>query len=557
MDARLHKAAREGNMELLTSILEENNPPDLTLSLTPQKNTALHIAVAFSHEQIVWEMIDLEPSLISQPNSNGDTPLHIAAKAGNLSITKLLTTPLEEGVRRREAGAAALKMKNSDGYTPIHEALKKRHEQVAGRLLGFAGDIEAADDVSDAGESLFYLASEAGLSNFYISLMIGRDIFSTRGPNGQNPLHIAVITGNRAPHLIKGADDFGKTALHYASTIGYDDYYNGRKLILHYLIEAEPSLAYKSDKDGNYPLLIATIEAPFEAVEIILRYCPDSAELVNRSGQNALHLAVLNNRVSTLDSLIKRPEFKMLMNQADNGGNTPMHLATQHNYHKIVELLLKCKGLDLAATNRVGLTAMDICGYTTKQTPSIVTTLVATVTFAAAFAVPGGYKNDGVQEGMPVFIKNAALKTFLFSDTLAFCSSMAATILLVYASANPTDKHLSASALNTCAYIAAVAIPATITAFMTGIYVLTSKESFWLAVTSFILGCAVPLFVFFRVVHMKRRAEKENQRQKESEISREAQAALENHSGAPKDVPMGPSSPAPPNVDVPACENLV
>ncbi|XXG48807.1 hypothetical protein AAC387_Pa02g3153 [Persea americana] len=614
MDARLHKAAREGNMELLTSILEENNPPDLTLSLTPQKNTALHIAVAFSHEQIVWEMIDLEPSLISQPNSNGDTPLHIAAKAGNLSITKLLTTPLEEGVRRREAGAAALKMKNSDGYTPIHEALKKRHEQVAGRLLGFAGDIEAADDVSDAGESLFYLASEAGLSNFYISLLSGRDIFSTRGPNGQNPLHIAVITGNQetvlclvgeAPHLIKGADDFGKTALHYASTIGYDDYDNGRKLILHYLIRAEPSLAYKSDKDGNYPLLIATIEAPFEAVEIILGYCPDSAELVNRSGQNALHLAVLNNRVSTLDSLIKRPEFKMLMNQADNGGNTPMHLATQHNYQKIVELLLKCKGLDLAATNRVGLTAMDICGYTTKQrlihdklkgcgarpsrklwremlhmppctnslapelvnsssdtkaiidTLSIVTTLVATVTFAAAFAVPGGYKNDGVQEGMPVFIKNAALKTFLFSDTLAFCSSMAATILLVYASANPTDKHLSASALNTCAYIAAVAIPATITAFMTGIYVLTSKESFWLAVTSFILGCAVPLFVFFRVVHMKRRAEKENQRQKESEISREAQAALENHSGAPKDVPMGPSSPAPPNVDVPACENLV
>eukprot|EP00268_Persea_americana_P002103 TRINITY_DN10622_c0_g1_i3.p1 TRINITY_DN10622_c0_g1~~TRINITY_DN10622_c0_g1_i3.p1 ORF type:complete len:253 (-),score=33.25 TRINITY_DN10622_c0_g1_i3:1506-2264(-) len=201
MDARLHKAAREGNMELLTSILEENNPPDLTLSLTPQKNTALHIAVAFSHEQIVWEMIDLEPSLISQPNSNGDTPLHIAAKAGNLSITKLLTTPLEEGVRRREAGAAALKMKNSDGYTPIHEALKKRHEQVAGRLLGFAGDIEAADDVSDAGESLFYLASEAGLSNFYISLMIGRDIFSTRGPNGQNPLHIAVITGNRGMFL--------------------------------------------------------------------------------------------------------------------------------------------------------------------------------------------------------------------------------------------------------------------------------------------------------------------------------------------------------------------
>ncbi|RWR73892.1 ankyrin repeat-containing protein [Cinnamomum micranthum f. kanehirae] len=173
------------------------------------------------------------------------------------------------------------------------------------------------------------------------------------------------------PNLIKEADDFGKTALHYASTIGcYDDdniWIQNRILILSLLMRTEPSLAYKSDNDGNYPLLIATIEAPFEAVEIILEHCPDSAELVDRRGRNALHLAVLKNRVSTLDSLIKRPEFKMLINQPDNDGNTPMHLATQHNYDKIVELLLTCKGLDLAATNKEGHTAMDICGYTTKQ----------------------------------------------------------------------------------------------------------------------------------------------------------------------------------------------
>ncbi|XXG54344.1 hypothetical protein AAC387_Pa03g2251 [Persea americana] len=57
----------------------------------------------------------------------------------------------------------------------------------------------------------------------------------------------------------------------------------------------------------------------------------------------------------------------MLINQPCYGGNTPMHLATQHNYHKIMELLLTCEGLNLAATNTEGLTAMDICGYTTKQ----------------------------------------------------------------------------------------------------------------------------------------------------------------------------------------------
>lgn len=109
--------------------------------------------------------------------------------------------------------------------------------------------------------------------------------------------------------------------------------------------------------------------------------------------------------------------------------------------------------------------------------------------------MPGGYRNDGPYEGKPVFIRKVALKVFLFSDTLAFCSSMAVTVLLVYASAMAEDGLLFKTVLKRCSYVSGVAVLATITAFITGVYVLVPKESLWLAIIPILLGCAVPLCV--------------------------------------------------------------
>ncbi|KAJ8627911.1 hypothetical protein MRB53_021218 [Persea americana] len=140
-----------------------------------------------------------------------------------------------------------------------------------------------------------------------------------------------------------------------------------RTEILTLLLEANPSLAYVPDKNGDCPLLIATTRGPFEVVKIILEHCPDSAELANKKEQNALHLAVIRKSEAVLQYLINRPQFKKLINEPNKEGNTPVHLATITNSNEIVDMLSNCEGVDLAVTNNQGLTAMDLCGYTAEQ----------------------------------------------------------------------------------------------------------------------------------------------------------------------------------------------
>ncbi|KAJ8627904.1 hypothetical protein MRB53_021211 [Persea americana] len=142
------------------------------------------------------------------------------------------------------------------------------------------------------------------------------------------------------------------------------------------------------------------------------------------------------------------------------------------------------------------------------QSLPIVTSLIATVTFVAAFTVPGGYSNNGPDEGMPAFIRKASLQAFVLLNTLAFCCSMVATVLLIYANTYPEDNFLISHVLKTSACISLVAVLATVSAFMTAVFALTSKECLWVAIVALFLGCTVPIILlsYPKLVELRRDA---------------------------------------------------
>ncbi|KAI8561156.1 hypothetical protein RHMOL_Rhmol04G0315600 [Rhododendron molle] len=64
----------------------------------------------------------------------------------------------------------------------------------------------------------------------------------------------------------------------------------------------------------------------------------------------------------------------------------------------------------------------------------IVASLIATITFAAAFAIPGGYdRNQGRDQGMAVLARAAAFKAILIINTIAMVCSVTSVFLCLVA----------------------------------------------------------------------------------------------------------------------------
>lgn len=79
-----------------------------------------------------------------------------------------------------------------------------------------------------------------------------------------------------------------------------------------------------------------------------------------------------------------------------------------------------------------------------SQMLGVVSVLVATVTFASAFTLPGGYYQNGTDSsngvaGAPLLAGSYAFDAFILSDTLAFICSCMATFSLVFAGVPAMD----------------------------------------------------------------------------------------------------------------------
>ncbi|KAH7842680.1 hypothetical protein Vadar_007987 [Vaccinium darrowii] len=104
------------------------------------------------------------------------------------------------------------------------------------------------------------------------------------------------------------------------------------------------------------------------------------------------------------------------------------------------------------------------------NTMSVVAALIATVTFTAALAMPGGYDSSGDAN----LVKKPALWAFILSDALAMCSSIAVVALLWRAMR--VEQDLQVVLNNACALLLRMAILGTLVAFMSENHVEFSKE---------------------------------------------------------------------------------
>ncbi|KDO40294.1 hypothetical protein CISIN_1g042220mg, partial [Citrus sinensis] len=239
----------------------------------------------------------------------------------------------------------------------------------------------------------------------------------------------------------------------------------------------DKSAACISDNDQKMTaLLLAAGRGHIRVVNEIISTCPDCCKQVDERGWNLLHFAMASSNLFQLHSRLRNRSVEMLINKQDVNGNTPLHV--------------------LAAVLQKEKTAVEE-GEIKELKPrhTIVATLIATVTFAAGFTLPGGYwGKEGPIPGTSILIKNAAFQAFVVSDVIAMVLSLSA-VFIHFLTSTKTLRQIW-FLFNVAHYSLMASMLAMVVAFVTGTYAMLAP-SVGLSVATCVLGLSFILVAFF------------------------------------------------------------
>ncbi|XVF05584.1 hypothetical protein REPUB_Repub05bG0185200 [Reevesia pubescens] len=459
-----------------------------------------------------------------------DTPLHSAARAGNLAVvTEILTCTAEDELKE------LLPKQNQSGETALYVAAEYGYVDLVKEMINYY-------DLVDAG-----IKARNGFDAFHIAAK-------------QGDLDILKVLLAVHPELAMTVDLSNTTALHTAATQGHIE-------IVKFLLEAGSSLATIARSNGKTALHSAARNGHVEVVKALLASEPGIASRTDKKGQTALHMAVKGQNLEVVEELI-RVDPPLMTNMVDTKGNTALHIATRKGRTLIVKLLLGYKETDTKAVNRSGETAFDTAEKTghpelasilqqhgvqsartikpatpnparelkqtvsdikhevhhqlehTRQTrkrvqgiakrlnkmhseglnnainsTTVVAVLIATVAFAAIFTVPGQYVDDpdniplGHSLGEANIAPKPAFIIFFIFDSIALFISLAVVVVQtsVVVIESKAKKQMMAI-INKLMWLACVLVSV---AFLALSFVVVGKEERWLAIGVTIIGTSI------------------------------------------------------------------
>uniref|UniRef100_A0A8R7VBC8 PGG domain-containing protein n=1 Tax=Triticum urartu TaxID=4572 RepID=A0A8R7VBC8_TRIUA len=276
--------------------------------------------------------------------------------------------------------------------------------------------------------------------------------------------------------------------------------------------------------------------------EKLLEHCPD-APYLEPDGSTLLHTAVSLDHPEFVEFVLRTPILRKLVNVQDHNGSTALHLAVRRCNPRVVTALLSHVDIDLTLLDDICNTAAwelskislnaktlnwnEVAMLMSKAKPhdapvlhnlhirvkrrttdasrqdaksltqtytsntSLVAILIATITFAAAFTLPGGYSNDAGSEGLPIMSRKFAFQAFLISDVLAMCSSFAVAFICIIAKWE--DYEFLVYYRSFTKKLMWFAYVTTTTAFSTGLYTVLAPGVHWLAIAICLMVALLPI----------------------------------------------------------------
>ncbi|MCL2804992.1 MAG: ankyrin repeat domain-containing protein [Treponema sp.] len=210
----LHAAAMNDDATNFKKLIEAGAKTDITIN---EGDTIMHFAATNPNLVFVHDIIDIlleKGADIHAVNTNGETPLHIAAEENDYSFN--IQCLLEKGA------ITDINAKTNDFLTPLHlAAAYNENPDIIDLLIDNGADISAQTDAH--GEYPIHAASAFNTEPAIVKALLnkGADV-NAKDNDGETPLHYAALY-NKNPEVsitlikaganIDAKDNAGKTAL--------------------------------------------------------------------------------------------------------------------------------------------------------------------------------------------------------------------------------------------------------------------------------------------------------------------------------------------------------
>ncbi|XP_037451123.1 ankyrin repeat-containing protein At5g02620-like [Triticum dicoccoides] len=489
-------------------------------------DTPLHCAARAGNSKLVSFLIDLArgkdqdtsrvKELLETENKSKWTVLHEAVHSGNTDIVELLM--------KEDLELASLP---KTGTSPLYLAILLENRIMAKTLYKLSRGKSGRNDRN----------------------------LSYSGPNGQNALHAAVLRGKDLTEMLLGwninlatqQDDNGSTALHLVASVLRQRDLRAIRLLL---LKANPDALYQTDNNGSFPIHVAASVGATRTINDFLKESLSCVDLRDARGRTFLHVAVEKGEIWTVGSACSNRSISWILNRQDNDGDTALHLAIKKRSLRMFCSLFGNIVVHLNLINQKGETPLDIachslpkgCFYPQNsevrihrtlnfvgakrgisrqdyckendivqerqdemheidqvkegtQSLCLGSVLIATVTFGATFAMPGGYRaDDHTNGGTPTLAGTYAFDAFTLANALAFTLSAMATISLMSSGSPLVHPRSRTTHLIIAYYLLSTSVTSLVAAFALGTYMMLAPVAHKSAIGVCVMSSLVLLY---------------------------------------------------------------
>ena len=295
----IHLACVQNKMDIAMAMVESFGV-EVLLGLDSTGATPLHCCSKSVSEELFCFVVNNGSNLNAQDN-NGNTPLHVSVVHGNAGRVEFLLAkgsdptiqnksgfnPFHLSIlsRRREEFKALAKsqhakrlslLPDSQGYWPVHLALKHKFSQSIPTLVSLAMDSDSNfDDLNilaykdKDGNSFLHTSAESmdvSSLKYLLSLRCSRYLLNCLNSEGLLPLHLAARSG-------------------FVASV--------RELVDHGAVE---QISY----NGDTPFMLACRHGHLETAKLLIEVSLINKNEVNNGGNSALHLAARSKNVDVI-----------------------------------------------------------------------------------------------------------------------------------------------------------------------------------------------------------------------------------------------------------------